>query len=195
MDGVVRVWRIDGDRSVFRRLESRGGPVWSLAFSQDGTRLYSATGDGIVRAWDVGGGVEIRPAEPHMAAAGHRAIDAPAPASDHPGAKLFRKCAACHTTTPDGAFRAGPTLFGLFGRRAGTVRAYPYSDVLRDSNIVWSAETVDALFAVGPDELIPGSKMPLQRIPSAADRAALVDYLERITRPNPRPLDPPGKAR
>ena len=28
---------------------------------------------------------------------------------------------------PDGGHRAGPTLYGVFGRRAGTVAEYPYS--------------------------------------------------------------------
>ena len=78
--------------------------------------------------------------------------------------------------------RAGPTLYGLFGRRAGTVEGYKYSEALAHSDIVWTAETVAELFEVGPDVMTPGTKMPIQRIPNAEDRAALMDYLERTTR-------------
>ena len=39
------------------------------------------------------------------------------------------------------------------------------------------------LFDIGPENLVPGSKMPLQRMPDAQDRALLVDYLRRVTAP------------
>ncbi len=41
---------------------------------------------------------------------------------------------------------------------------------------------VDRLFALGPQEVTPGSKMPLQRMPDAAERAALIAFLQRTTR-------------
>ena len=176
MDGMVRVWKTDGAKAVFRRFVKHVGPVWSLAFSEDSQRLYSAGGDGIVRVWDVVEDKEILPSEPRPVEIAERKP------VNHPGARVFRKCAICHTTTPDGAFRAGPTLFGLFGRRAGTVAGYPYSRALQNSEIVWTDETVSKLFEIGPDELTPGTKMPLQRIPKASDRALLVDYLKLITR-------------
>ena len=100
-----------------------------------------------------------------------------------PGAKLFRKCQACHTVTADGGNKAGPTLYGLFGRRAGQVEGYRYSEALANSELVWTEETIDALFDEGPDHYTPGSKMPLQRMPSAADRATLIGYLKEITAP------------
>jgi cytochrome c len=87
---------------------------------------------------------------------------------------------------PDGAFEAGPTLYDLFGRRAGTVPDYPYSPALKDIAIVWTPETVSRLFEIGPDKLTPGSKMPLQRMPSAKDRSDLIDFLKSHTRPASR---------
>jgi cytochrome c len=100
-----------------------------------------------------------------------------------PGARLFRKCGACHAITADGVNKAGPSLYGLFGRRAGTVPGYPYSEALRSSGLVWTEESVDALIDLGPERLTPGSKMPLQRMPDPQDRAELIRYLKRATNP------------
>ena len=99
------------------------------------------------------------------------------------GAALFRKCGICHSVSAEGGKRAGPTLYGLFGRRAGTVAGYKYSKALTGSDLVWTEETVDALFAQGPHVFTPGSKMPLQQMPEAEDRAELIAYLKRITAP------------
>lgn len=99
------------------------------------------------------------------------------------GKALFRACAFCHTLTPDGGNRAGPTLWNLFGRPAGAVDGYRYSDALKTSGIVWDEATVARLFEVGPDVMTPGSKMPLQTVSSATDRADLIAYLRAATAP------------
>jgi cytochrome c2 len=98
------------------------------------------------------------------------------------GAEVYRSCALCHSLTPDDGNRAGPTLHGIFGRRIGTAEGYDYSQALRDMDIVWTPETVAELFEVGPDTYTPGSRMPDQRVPAAEDRAALVEFLARVTR-------------
>lgn len=97
------------------------------------------------------------------------------------GEELFKKCAACHTLEQSGRNKAGPRLHGLFGRKAGGVADFKYSPALKDSAIVWTPETVDALFAKGPDVLTPGSKMPLQTMTNPKDRADLIAYLQRAT--------------
>ncbi|MBP2290350.1 c-type cytochrome [Azospirillum rugosum] len=107
---------------------------------------------------------------------------APPPDPEH-GKALFRACSLCHTLTPDGGNRAGPTLWALFGRPAGSVPGYRYSEALKNSGIVWDENTVSRLFEAGPDTVTPGSKMPLQTIPSASDRADLVAYLREVTTP------------
>jgi cytochrome c len=80
-----------------------------------------------------------------------------------------------------GERRAGPALAGLFGRRSGSLDGYSYSDALRELDIVWSEDTIDKLFELGPDHFTPGSKMPMQRITSAEDRADLVEFLRLKT--------------
>jgi cytochrome c len=96
---------------------------------------------------------------------------------------VFRACVACHSVSPDGGNRAGPTLHGVFGRRIATVPGYNYSEPLRRMDIVWTAETVSRLFEVGPNTYTPGTKMPEQVIGNAEDRAALIRYLERVATP------------
>ena len=92
-----------------------------------------------------------------------------------------RKCSICHSLTKSSARKAGPSLYGLFGRKAGTVIDYTYSDTLSGSSIVWSEESVNALFDLGPDHFIPGTKMPMQRIVKKHDRDDLIDYLRTNT--------------
>jgi cytochrome c len=50
-------------------------------------------------------------------------------------------------------------------------------------DIVWTPETVSRLFEIGPMKYTPGTKMPEQRITSADDRRALMDFLEKATKP------------
>ncbi len=95
---------------------------------------------------------------------------------------MFGACVACHTLTPNEGTRAGPTLAGLFGRRIASVPDYRYSEPLKRMDIVWTPETVARLFEVGPARYTPGTKMPEQTIGSAADREALVRFLEKATR-------------
>jgi cytochrome c len=82
---------------------------------------------------------------------------------------------ACHTVTPDGGHRAGPRFTGCSAacRRSSGL---PLLGGPPDSDLIWTEETVARLFEVGPDVMVPGSKMPLQHMPSSADRAALVAY-------------------
>ena len=116
-------------------------------------------------------------------------LDRPGPARRfHPTAAISngerqfaRKCSVCHTLDPDGKRRAGPTLFGVFGRMAGTLEGYPYSKALLDSQIVWNEASINRLFDEGPDVVTPGTKMPIQRMKSAKDRQDLVEYLKFAT--------------
>lgn len=49
----------------------------------------------------------------------------------------------------------------------------PCSPALAEGGLVWTEETVGRLLAFGPDSVTPGTKMPIQRISDAAERAAL----------------------
>jgi cytochrome c len=152
-----------------------GLPVWSLAFTADGRTLLTGGSDRLVRRWDMATGA-------HLGSMVAGLPDPLAAYSGDPGAEVFRACVACHTLSADEGERAGPTLAGIFGRRIAGLPGYRYSEALKGMDITWTRETVAKLFEVGPATYTPGTKMPEQVIGDAADRAALVMFLERATR-------------
>jgi cytochrome c len=167
------------DRSTHtlaRSLVGPGLPVWSVAFLPDNKTLLTGGADRVIRRWDaltgdpIGSLVLSEERDPLAAYAG-----------DH-GAEVFRACVACHTLKADAGPRAGPTLAGLFGRRIASLPGYNFSPALKQLDIVWTPETVAKLFEVGPASYTPGTKMPEQRIGSADDRRALVQFLEKATK-------------
>ena len=99
------------------------------------------------------------------------------------GALQFaRKCSICHTlNSEDIGRRAGPPLYGVFGRRAGSLLGYPYSKALIESEIIWSEETISRLFKEGPEIVTPGTKMPIQKIKKDKDRLDLIFFLKDAT--------------
>ena len=157
---------------------SQNGPVWALAFSLDGRNIHAGGIEDIVYSWPVATLTEFGP----MAGATRSFLEKPETLSN--GERQFkRKCSICHSLTAGSARKAGPSLHGLFGRRAGSVADYRYSETLDQSDIVWSEETINTLFDLGPDHYIPGTKMPMQRIVAPSDRADLIDYLRTQTVP------------
>jgi cytochrome c len=163
-------------RKLAHTLVGPGLPVWSVAFLPDSRTMLTGGTDRMVRRWDALSGEPVG-----MLAMGAPEDPLAAYAGDH-GAEVFRACIACHTLSPDEGNRAGPTLAGIFGRRIATLPGYNFSAALRKLDIVWTPETVVRLFEVGPAAYTPGTKMPEQRIGSAEDRRALVEFLEKATK-------------
>jgi cytochrome c len=163
-------------RKLDRTLVGPGLPVWSVAFFPDGRTLLTGGADRLIRRWDALTGEPI----------GNLVLGAPedplAAFNGDPGAEVFRACVACHTLNGNEGVRAGPTLAGIFGRRIATLPGYNFSAALKTLDITWTPETVSKLFELGPMTYTPGTKMPEQKIGSAADRAALVEFLEKATR-------------
>lgn len=166
-------WQIVKD---FRAM--RQGPVWALDFSPDGTMIYAGGIEDVAFGWPV---ADLDAFDP--AGSDQRSFLRDPEAMPNGERQFMRKCSICHALTPPPSRKAGPSLHGLFGRKAGAVPGYPYSEILDGSDIVWSEGTIDALFDLGPDHYIPGSKMPMQRITAGQDRQDLIDYLREATEP------------
>ena len=94
------------------------------------------------------------------------------------GAELFKNmCAGCHAFDSE---KEGPRLRGVFGRPAGAVSGFPYSDGLRKSGLVWDEVSLDKWLA-DPDRAAPGNDMAF-RIEDAGQRADIIAYLKTLTR-------------
>lgn len=96
------------------------------------------------------------------------------------GAGAFRQCAACHSLEP-GLHLTGPSLAGIWERKAGTGEGFPrYSDALKKSGIAWNEKTLRE-FLKNPQGLIPGNLMPFPGIQDEKQIADLVGYLKTAT--------------
>lgn len=67
-----------------------------------------------------------------------------APPAAVPQPASFAMCAACHTTTANGAHGMGPNLRGVAGRRAASKPGFNYSAAMRRSNVTWNRADLDA---------------------------------------------------
>lgn len=94
------------------------------------------------------------------------------------GADVFDTyCSDCHSVSPKGSNRKGPTLFQVMGRRAGAAPGYAYSPAMKSSAIVWNPGTLNAYLA-NPQVSVPGGKMK-KGLKRPADRANVIAFLAR----------------
>lgn len=108
-------------------------------------------------------------------------LASPAEAQNAPanGEQLFRaRCGTCHSLEP-GQNRLGPSLAGgLVDREAGKVAGARYSEALRNSKLVWTAEQLDA-YLENPRQVVPGTTMTFA-LRDAAQRQAIIAYLRGV---------------
>tara|TARA_B100001996_G_scaffold366913_1_gene338071 strand:- start:334 stop:864 length:531 start_codon:yes stop_codon:yes gene_type:complete len=112
------------------------------------------------------------------------ALFASASAAD--GAKIFSKCKACHSIAKEGGNKIGPALWGILGRKAGSLSDYKYSKAMTAYGKSWSFEEMNG-FLTKPKEWVKGTKMSYAGLKSAKDRASLILYMNENT-DNPLPL-------
>ena len=103
------------------------------------------------------------------------------------GEKIFKKCTACHSIAQGGGNKIGPALWGVLGRKVGTLPGYKYSKSMAAYGKSWSFEEMDG-FLTKPKDWIKGTKMSFVGLKNAKDRAAVILYMNENT-DNPLPLN------
>jgi cytochrome c len=94
------------------------------------------------------------------------------------GKQLYTACLACHgdaTHKPT----IGPSLIGVFGRKAGSLPDFRYSPAMRRSNIVWDDASLRQ-YIINPQATVKGNRMPYGGIGSAADADDIIAYLHTL---------------
>jgi cytochrome c len=104
----------------------------------------------------------------------------PAKAANEGEAAFNNHCRTCHSTKK-GDNRLGPSLYGIFGKKAGTVPGYTnYSQSLAGSGITWTESTLDK-YIEDPEALVPNNNMkPYTGIRDPAERQKIIAYLKSI---------------
>ena len=92
------------------------------------------------------------------------------------GAKVFRKCKACHKVDASAGNGVGPNLYGIVGREIAAVDGFKYSDALSGKGGAWTFEALNG-FLTKPKEWAPGTKMAFPGLRKEADRAAVIAWL------------------
>jgi cytochrome c len=112
-----------------------------------------------------------------LIAGGALALAAGAPFTGDPkaGEEIYSRCLACHALAYD---RTGPRHCGLFGRRAGSVKGFAYSEAMKRSGIVWNDQSLDR-FLANPLAAIPGTAMGYAGVADPKERADLIAYLKQ----------------
>jgi cytochrome c len=91
------------------------------------------------------------------------------------GKELFQKrCGGCHALDRD---KEGPRLHGVFGRTAGSVDSFQYSDALKKSKIVWVEDTLDR-WLTSTEKLVPDNDMTFH-VEKADERRAIIAFLKQ----------------
>jgi cytochrome c len=96
------------------------------------------------------------------------------------GERLAMQCQACHALEKNGPTLLGPTLYGVFGRDAGSLPGFDYSPVLASATFIWTPAALDAWLAA-PSQFLPGNRMAFAGIQNDADRNALIAYLLQVS--------------
>lgn len=97
------------------------------------------------------------------------------------GAKIFKRCAACHTYNEGGANKVGPNLWGVFGSTAGQRDiGYKYSKAMKESGIVWTDDTMSS-YLENPKGVVPKTRMAFPGMKKEDDREDVIAYLKSVT--------------
>lgn len=95
-------------------------------------------------------------------------------------AQIYRACGACHSLKP-GIHLSGPSLAGLWGKKAGSVAGFGrYTEVLKKTGVTWDEDTLNAWLA-NPQAMAPGTTMMFRGIENDQTRNKLIAFLRMAT--------------
>ena len=92
------------------------------------------------------------------------------------GEKVFKKCTACHMIAADGKNKIGPNLWGVIGRKAGSITDYKYSKAMVAYAKEWTFEEMNS-YLIKPQAYIKGTKMAFAGLRKEKDRASVILYM------------------
>ena len=96
------------------------------------------------------------------------------------GKKVYNKCKACHALKA-GKNKVGPTLHGVFGRKAAAVPGFKYSKAMKASGVTWDEKSLRA-YLKKPRKFIKGTRMAFAGIKKKKQMDNLVAYLKEATK-------------
>ena len=73
----------------------------------------------------------------------------------------------------------GPSLFGIYGEKAGDVPGYAFSPAMKASGKVWDDATLD-IYLTSPMKDIPGTKMTFAGVSDPAKRKEIIGFLKTL---------------
>jgi cytochrome c len=94
------------------------------------------------------------------------------------GRAVFSRCALCHSNEP-GRIKIGPSLFGVVGRKAGTMEGVIYSPAMKEFGKTWTTTELNN-FLQGTAQAVPGTKMGYPGVSDPTDRANVIAYLTTL---------------
>ena len=92
------------------------------------------------------------------------------------GAKVFKKCKACHTIEAGGKNKIGPNLNGIIGSQAGMVEGFKYSKAFKEASFSWD-ETELGKYLADPKGYLKGNKMAFPGLKKEEDVANVIAYI------------------
>jgi cytochrome c len=101
------------------------------------------------------------------------AISAQAQAQTGGKALFEKRCSGCHALDRD---KEGPRLGGVYGRTAGSVESFQYSDALKKSGIKWTEENL-AKWLTDTEKLVPNNDMAFH-VEKPDERTEIIAYLK-----------------
>jgi cytochrome c len=159
---------------LLRGLDAAGCSAWLVPMIGSGARQVSAFGTQgrrTMRKFAITGLITLLSLSAALAEQGDAGR----------GQRDFRVCAPCHSLEPDRNM-TGPSLFHLWGRKAGGLSSFDrYSEVLKSSGIVWDDRALDG-WLTDPQRMVPNNDMPFEGIKDAHARVDLLAFLKDATK-------------